>query len=463
MQLFALDPVIDFTIHNISLLPSDQCATEDQRAAKCCCGTGFIFDFTTKKCLISENVSFMFGELNNSWSHLVIYGFVYPMLVVTMIAPLSAVMLGMGKREKKEGDKRFPNPLYQMIWLLSFCGWVSLLAPLPFSLWYYIVGDGIRSPNQSLLMCHLYRYTLQSIPHAIDTMMILFSILLTAARFLTQYHRNNLKLRTVERFARIIWTIIFCGIMIGILHHLEHDVAVYPFCLDAEEGPTWVHRCMIRDGSLYNFMGRRFWKITLPIAVLIVQFIIPGIMLFLIHLGFAREPVIDASHCHNRFGRTPRDQTKILITTVTISFALAEIPTLIVTLFSLWVNQGISENKLVIYMGRFIGHLQPTFGAITIVANCGALLTAYYIIVKDEDDDVGDSEADFSSCDSTEDKLLRLNDNRRNTKCFLTVSHSFDTSSMQSSSRRGSAMPEDYILTIGSTPSPALRPTPIML
>uniref|UniRef100_A0AC35U786 G_PROTEIN_RECEP_F1_2 domain-containing protein n=1 Tax=Rhabditophanes sp. KR3021 TaxID=114890 RepID=A0AC35U786_9BILA len=463
MQLFTLDPNRDFTIHNISLLPSDQCATEDQRAAKCCCGTGFIFDFTKKKCLISENVSFMFGELNNAWSHLVIYGFVYPMLVVTMIAPLSAVMLGMGKREKKEGDRRFPNPLYQMIWLLSFCGWISLLAPLPFTLWYYIIGDGIRSPSQSIYMCHLYRYTMQSIPHAVDSMMILFSMLLTGARFLTQYHRNHLKLRTVERFSRIIWTIIFSGFSIGILHHLEHDVDVYPFCLDAEPSPMWVHRCMIRDGSLYNIMGRRFWKIALPLGDFIVQFVIPGVVLFLIHLGFAREPVIDASHCHNRFGRTPRDQTKILITTVTISFCLAEIPTLIVTVLSLWVNQSISENKILVFLARLVGHLQPTFGAITIVANCGALLTAYYIIVKDEDDDVGDSEASNSTCDSTEEKLLRLNDNRRNTRCYLTVSHSFDTSSMASSSRRNSSMPEDYILTIGNSQNTSLKPTPILI
>lgn len=56
---------------------------------------------------ISLNVGFMFGRLNNGWSHMIVYGFAYPMLMLTMIAPLCAVMLGMGKREKREGDRRF--------------------------------------------------------------------------------------------------------------------------------------------------------------------------------------------------------------------------------------------------------------------------------------------------------------------------------------------------------------------
>uniref|UniRef100_A0A915EKS8 Uncharacterized protein n=1 Tax=Ditylenchus dipsaci TaxID=166011 RepID=A0A915EKS8_9BILA len=107
MQLATIDGEPDFTIHNISILPSDQCATEEQRAAKCCCGTGlFFYDFPKQKCLVSANVGFMFGRLNNGWSHMAVYGFAYPMLVC-------AVMLGMGKREKREGDSRFPNPLYK--------------------------------------------------------------------------------------------------------------------------------------------------------------------------------------------------------------------------------------------------------------------------------------------------------------------------------------------------------------
>uniref|UniRef100_A0A8R1HLX5 Uncharacterized protein n=1 Tax=Caenorhabditis japonica TaxID=281687 RepID=A0A8R1HLX5_CAEJA len=160
MHLTTIDGDEDLRIHNISILPSDQCATEDQRvkpilifhyylflsfqAAKCCCGDGFFFDFPRKKCEISENVGFMFGRLNNGWSHMAVYGFAYPMLLLMLVAPLCAVMLGMGKREKREGDRRFPNPLYQMIWLLTFCGWLSVLSPLPFTVWYYFVGEGTR-------------------------------------------------------------------------------------------------------------------------------------------------------------------------------------------------------------------------------------------------------------------------------------------------------------------------------
>uniref|UniRef100_A0A1I7UD01 Col_cuticle_N domain-containing protein n=1 Tax=Caenorhabditis tropicalis TaxID=1561998 RepID=A0A1I7UD01_9PELO len=72
------------------------------QAAKCCCGDGFFFDFPRKKCEVSANVGFMFGRLNNGWSHMAVYGFAYPMILLMLVAPLCAVMLGMGKREKEK-------------------------------------------------------------------------------------------------------------------------------------------------------------------------------------------------------------------------------------------------------------------------------------------------------------------------------------------------------------------------
>lgn len=54
-----------------------------------------------------------------------------------------------------------PNPLYQLISLLCFCAWISLLSPLPFSIWYYVLGDGLRHMNQSVAMCHLFRTSME--------------------------------------------------------------------------------------------------------------------------------------------------------------------------------------------------------------------------------------------------------------------------------------------------------------
>uniref|UniRef100_A0A915AA59 G-protein coupled receptors family 1 profile domain-containing protein n=1 Tax=Parascaris univalens TaxID=6257 RepID=A0A915AA59_PARUN len=325
-----------------------------------------------------------------------------------------------------------PNPLYQMIWLLSFCGWVSLLSPLPFSIWYYIIGDGTRSFNQSIAMCHIFRTTMEAVPNTVDTMITLFNVLLGGGRFLTQYHRSALKLRTIERFSRAIWTIIFVCVSLGVLRFFEHGSDVYQFCLDTQPGPYWASRCMVTDGALLTVFSRRFWKVALPLAEFLFQFILPGFLLIVLHIAFIREPVIDFDDTHNRFGRTPRDQSRILITAVTFAFLITQIPTAIFTAVSLAVNQ-FSDSSLLSAISAFFAHLQPLFSVTTIAANNCALLTAYYVVVKDDDIDVGDSNASFSSTEGGNEMLLRDTD-ERNKRSYLSVSLSFDTSSMRSAS-----------------------------
>uniref|UniRef100_A0A915LVW9 Uncharacterized protein n=1 Tax=Meloidogyne javanica TaxID=6303 RepID=A0A915LVW9_MELJA len=116
----------------------------------------------------------------------------------------------------------------------------------------------------------------------------------------------------VERFSRAILFVILLSVILGGLRFFEHDVALYSLCMDTEPGPYWARRCM---------------------ADLFAQFILPGAALILIHIGFNRERVIDCQPDeHNRFGRSLRDQTKILIYAVTIAFLVVQLPTSAVTM-----------------------------------------------------------------------------------------------------------------------------------
>lgn len=92
--------------------------------------------------------------------------------------------------------------------------------------------------------------TLFSVLLAVARLLLLSNKLIRSFRFLTQYHRNTLKLRTIERFSRAIWTIIIVCLLLGTLRFFEHEATTYTFCMGEHSSMPREYQFRYRTRSL---------------------------------------------------------------------------------------------------------------------------------------------------------------------------------------------------------------------
>lgn len=191
---------------NAHAFPND---SSIQRLAEICLQQEFAsyFDGCSKVCVKDK---FLMQESKTKGLENLVYGQIFPALVLFAALANAAVALVLSK-------KHMITPTNVVLKYMAIAELLVGLAPLPWTLFYYSMGNYKETYRLEVWWCYLQKYSMDAFPPFFHNIAMWLTVLLAAQRYVSISHplhsRSACSVKNV-RYATVIITIVslFCGL-----------------------------------------------------------------------------------------------------------------------------------------------------------------------------------------------------------------------------------------------------------
>lgn len=137
-----------------------------------------MYDKYDHECLENFNLQLLVNENSTEHGlHMVMYGTVFPLLVLLVIITNSLVIMVLSNHHMTTSTNVVL--MYMTVTVL-----LTGLIPLPFTLYWYTFGN-YRAWDQPLWLCFLHRYSMEIFPRMLNGITTLLTVLLAAQRLIS--------------------------------------------------------------------------------------------------------------------------------------------------------------------------------------------------------------------------------------------------------------------------------------
>ncbi|CAI5454233.1 unnamed protein product [Caenorhabditis angaria] len=145
-----------------------------QKLAENCVANYTFFDGCNKKCAEDQN----FFELSNNKMDPVVYGQIFPVLVLLAVFANAAVAIVLSK-------KHMVTPTNVVLKYMAIAELLVGLVPLPWTLFFFTMGNYQKQHRLELWWCYLQKYSMDAMPPIFHNIAMWLTVLLAAQRYIS--------------------------------------------------------------------------------------------------------------------------------------------------------------------------------------------------------------------------------------------------------------------------------------